>query len=228
MKNILLLGMAREKSTRVPYKMIRNFSETNLYKIYLRKLEMISKTKHPFSRIVMAISPTDKTLYKFSKKTNVEIFGRSNQSATGSSFLDIYDFLDDFSEDYIMSVNGCSPFLKLETILKIGFFFKNSRAKGLVCVRERRNDFWDPNSFRNINCKTHHLATQEIPPLLESVRHIMIYDRKFAIENKRYWDLKTIYPFLYKISDDEECLDIDTELEFQICETMWRIRNGKF
>ena len=79
--------------------------------------------------------------------------------------------------------------------------------------------------------KIHLEESDKVPTagvFFRGITPVMIYNRKFAIENKRYWDLKTIYPFLYKISDDEECLDIDTELDFQICETMWRIRNGKF
>ena len=41
------------------------------------------------------------------------------------------------------------------------------------------------------------------------------------LENDCYWDLTPYNPYIYVVPDNEECLDIDTELEFKICEAMW-------
>ena len=61
-KSLLLLGYAREGSTRIKDKMIIPFGNTTLFDLYMSKFEDISKRDNPFSNITMAICESD-TLY---------------------------------------------------------------------------------------------------------------------------------------------------------------------
>jgi len=230
-RKILLIGTARESSTRVPNKMTRSFGDSSLYKIYLEKFEEISQMENPFNDIIMAISKKDKNLWEISQNAGVRIVERNDASIspTANKPSEIYHFLEDFKEDYIMHVNGCFAFLKPETIIKIASFFKiKDHIKSLTCVKKRYNHFWDIETKKPINnLDKRCLSTQDMPPVLESVLFIMMYNREYMLQNDCYWDLTKDNPYLYIVEDNIECLDIDTEFEFKICETIYKNKLDK-
>jgi len=43
------------------------------------------------------------------------------------------------------------------------------------------------------------------------------------LETGAYWRLIKNDPFLYIVEDNAEFLDVDTELDFKVCETMYRL-----
>lgn len=221
-----LLGTAREKSSRVENKMTRPFAGSSLYEIYLKKFETISKMKHPFDNIGMAINRNDKTLWAMSQNAKVPIIERSDQSVTGiRKISEKFHFLKDMEGDYVMWVNGCLPFLKPETIIKAATFFKsaNRDVKSLTSVKYRYNWFWNPETKEAINNKDPECtSTQVSPPLLETAQAFHIFSRQHLLENHSYWNLDKNDPYLYVVQDDIEFLDIDTELDFRVCETLWR------
>lgn len=222
---LLLLGAARENSVRVPIKMIKPFGDTSLFEIYLDKFKTISEMDNPFNRVVMGVNKEHKTIYNLAKESGVEILLRDNESTSiefkGVSFMQNY--LKDIEEDYIMSVNGCFPFLKVETILNIGnFFVKNPQIKSLICARERYNHFFDSKTHKPINNKDPKcLSTRDMPPILESVLHTLIYNKNYIFKTNSCWDFSKNNPYIYRIQDSEECLDIDTPLDFKICEALY-------
>lgn len=225
MKKILLIGTAREKSTRVKNKMTRPFGNTTLFEIYLKKLEQISRMSNPFNDIIMGVSRTDKTLWKMSRDSKIKIVPRSSFSVSDEATVSAeqYHFLEDFKEDYVMHINGCFPFLKPETIIEIGNTFKAGNAKSLMCVKKRYNYFFDSLSYKPINNRDKScLYTQDIPPLLEGVLSVIVYDRKFSLEHDYYWDYTKNNPYLYILPDSIECLDIDTQVEFDVCQELWK------
>jgi len=210
----------------VENKMARPFAGSSLYEIYLKKFETISGMEHPFDNIGMAINGDDKTLWTMSENTEVTIIERNDESVTGiRKRSEELHFLKDMEEDYVMWVNGCLPFLKPETIVKAGIFFKvaNGDIKSLTSVRYKYNWFWDAETKEAINNKDPKcVSTQGSPPLLETVHAFHIFSRQHLLENDSYWNLEKNDPYLYVVEDDIEFLDIDTELDFKVCETVWR------
>jgi len=226
-KNILLVGTAREKSTRVKNKMIRPFDDTTLFEIYLKKLEQISKMDSPFNDVIMAVSRTDETLWKMSRDSKIKIVPRSSFSVSNeaTAVSSLYHFLKDFKEDYVVHVNGCFPFLKPETIIEIGNTFKVRDDKSLLCVKKRYNYFFNTKNHKPINNKDKRcLSTQAVTPVLEGVLSVIVYDRKFMLENDYYWEYTKNNPYLYILPDSIECLDIDTQVEFDICQELYNAR----
>ena len=71
--SLILVGLARENSVRVPRKMIRPFGDTTLFDIYIDKLKTISQMKSPFSRVIIGVNKNDETLYNKSKESGLEI-----------------------------------------------------------------------------------------------------------------------------------------------------------
>ena len=223
---LFLLGTAREKSSRMENKMTRPFVDSSLYEIYLKKFETITKTKHPFDNIGMAINRNDKVLWAVSQNTKVPIIERSDQSVTGiRRRSEELHFLEGREEDCVMWINGCLPFLKPETIIKAATFFKSASGdiKSLTSVKYRYNWFWDSETKEAINNKDPKcVSTQGSPPLLETVHAFHIFSRQNLLENDSYWNLEKNDPYLYVVEDNREFLDIDTELDFKLCEILWQ------
>lgn len=229
---LFLLGTAREGSTRVKNKMIRPLGDTSLHEIQLKKFEELLDS-NIFCGVGMAINKNDKTLWEMTKKTKVPLIERSNESVTGlirrSKEL---HFLKDIDADYIIWVNGCLPFLSVETLKKAATLFIENypKFKSMTSVRMRYNWYWDFNTKKAINnINPTNVSTQKSPPLLETVHAFHIFNRKHLLENDSYWNLEENDPYLYNIYDDIECQDIDNEIEFKAVECMWKLKQeGEF
>ena len=77
-KSILILGTAREESSRLEDKMTRKFDKTSLYRIYLNKLEKIyNSLSYPTA---ISINKNDKRLWEATKNTSIEIIERNDKS----------------------------------------------------------------------------------------------------------------------------------------------------
>ena len=227
-RDVILLGIARESSTRMEDKMLRPFDNTTLFKIYLDKLVKISRMKtSPFSRVVLALNKNDRRLWNIATKQHspLEIVERSDFSvgdATQPS--DLFHYLKNYSEDYVIRVNACFPFLTPETIITATNYFKNKPGiKTLTCVKERSNWFWNPETGKPITLSDKSFTTtQQSKPIFESVHCFHILNRKNLLNNI-LWNFEPNDPHLYVVSDSIEFLDIDTNTEFQICESVWKV-----
>lgn len=228
MRRILLMGTAREKSTRMQNKMTRPFGDTTLYKIYLSLLEEIQRMDNPFLNISIALNEKDKTLWELAKESEITVQERSYFSATDASLpADIYHFLEEYDEEYVMWVNACFPFLQPKTIIDIANFFVNSDINSLHCVRKRENWFWNLGTNRPINVDDDLIIrTQDSLPIYESVHCCHIFNISSMLNKNRPWDFKKNDPYLFELKESIEFLDIDSKVEFDICEAVYRQREG--
>lgn len=223
-KEILLLGYAREGSTRVKDKMTRPFGNTTLFDLYMKKFHNIVGIDNPFKEITMAISPVDKKLWKKANTWDIPISERSEYSVKASISNDcrkVYHYLENFDEKYVMWINGCFPFLKEDTIIKAADYFIRHKKhyKGLHPVKEVYNWVWNPLSgllFNQANAKK--VSTVNFKPYYESVHCFHIYEREHLLENNCYWDFIFNNPHLYIVEDSKEFMDIDTQEDFDRCE----------
>lgn len=228
MRDIILLGMAREESTRIRDKMTRPFGDTSLFEIYLNKLIKISKMRNsPFSRVILALNKNDEILWSLSHNlpSPLEVIERSDwsvQEATKPS--DLFHYLKDYDEEYIFRLNACFPFITPETILFGAEYFKNNpNIKSMTCVKERNNWFWDPQTNKSLTLgDPSHTTMQQSKMIYESVHCYHILNRKSLLKDI-LWQLKPNDPHLYVVSDSIEYIDIDTETEFQIAEAVWKV-----
>ena len=221
-----MVGMARERSTRCKNKMIRDFAGTTIFDIYLNKLIDISTMDNcPFKDTIIAVNKNDKILWeKTSSAKAIKLQERSDSSVAPDSVLSSnFSFLEDYDENYVMWINGCFPFLKTETVISAAkLFINNAKLKSLHCVKQVKNWFWDGNG-KPMTIRDKTLSrTQHAIPLFESVHCFHIFNRKYLLENCAYWDFTENNPYLHKVDAGIEFLDIDTELDFLICENLWR------
>jgi len=226
MKKILLLGAARQKSSRVPNKMLRAFSDTSLFDLFIEKFVEINEKKNPFTRVVLAVCKNDDVLWKKAKDSGLEIAERSEKSVSYGTegVKEVHSYLQNYDEEFICNINACFPFLTVDTIMKFGEFFQNNEEnlRSTACVKYRFNHFWDAKTHKPIGNKDNTcLSTKLVPPIFEKVCHMDIYTRKFMLENNAYYDYTEGNPYLYVVDESIENLDIDTMLDFEICEALY-------
>ncbi len=228
-KDILLLGYAREGSTRVKNKMIRPFADTTLFGLYLDKFNAIKERENPFKEIVMAVGESDKTLWGKANASGLNIAARTDYSINASITKDckeVYAYLNAYDEEYVMWVNGCFPFLKIDTIIKAANYFKENDLDGLHCVKSVYNWIWNPRTGLLINKENaRKMSTVHFEPYFESVHCFHIYKRKHLLNRNCYWKFKKYDPYLYEVKDGVEFMDIDTQEEFDRCEYIYKMNH---
>ena len=231
MRDIILLGMAREESTRLPNKMLRPFGDTTLFDIHYNLLREIAMMENsPFSKVVLAINKKDKNLWNkaywsiYHSNSSVVLEERNDWSVQGATKpSELFHYLGEYEEDYVFRLNACFPFLTTETIIKAANFFKSHpKIKTMTCVRERANWFWEPKTGKSLTLgDPTHTTMQQSKMLYESVHCFHILNRQ-SLLNDVLWNLNRNDPYLYVLPESVEFIDIDTETEFTIAESVWR------
>ena len=67
------------------------------------------------------------------------------------------------------------------------------------------------------------LRTQDLPPLYEENSCVYIFEKKTLMERQNRIGLR---PYMLEI-DPFEAVDIDNEINFQVAEAIWRVRQGE-
>ena len=220
-QSLLILGTARESSSRIENKMTRKFLDTNLYKIYLKKLESLS----PQYKVVMAINKNDTKIWDLTQNTSLEVIERNDKSvAKGiSTRSEELHFLKDRPETHILWVNGCLPLLKVELIKQIADFYYLNDIDSLHLIKKRTNWFWDidKNPINNTDPKC--VSTQGCPHVYESIHAIQLFNKENLLTNNSYWNYTNDKdPYLYEVEDSLDFYDIDSEFEFQLAEKLYK------
>lgn len=224
MREITLLGMARQNSVRLPHKMLRSFGETTLFDIYMSILESVKCSNNPFKSIVIALSKTDKEMWDKAQSYQIPIVERNSFSATKAEEpSELYHFLSEIDTEYIMWLNGCFPFITLETINKVARYFQvSNNIESLHCVHEMENWYWNEDGVPLTFKGKGHTITQDSMTILESVHCFNIHNRNKILYENKYWELQPNDPVLYRVNNSMEFLDIDNMFDFQLCEKLWR------
>ena len=215
MKSIGLVMHSRVNSTRCKNKMLRKFSNSSLFEIQLKKLNLIKKK---YNLNVYCAIGENKLITIAKKYKNINIVLRDNKSVTSDKIDDVYSYLYEIPEKYICFINACAPLLKMKTLYEAVNFFKSNNLKALTSVIERKTWYFDylkkpinDNSSGN---------TKDLKPIYECTHNFHIFNKKFFLNYKKYWSNKKNDPFLY-IVDNIESLDIDTESEFKLVEKIY-------
>ena len=220
-QSLLILGTARESSSRIKNKMTRKFLDTNLYKIYLKKLELLSSQY----KVVMAINKNDTKIWDLTQNTSLEVIERNDKSvAKGiSTRSEELHFLKDRPETHILWVNGCLPLLKVELIKQIADFYFLNDIDSLHLVKKRTNWFWDINKNPINNTDPKCVSTQGCPYVYESIHAIQLFNKENLLTNSSYWNYTDNKdPYLYEVEDSLDFFDIDSEYEFQLAEKLYK------
>lgn len=221
MKNIedvAVIVQARLSSQRCPRKMIRDFNGTTLMDICLSKL---TDSTIPDKNIWLSVYEPE--LIQLCSKYPLNVFTRSEQSAMseGTPMTEIYEWWNKIPHKYVVLVNACAPFLKLETIEKFYFSYCNSAKDGMFGVIDKKNYFWDKNN-NFLTPLTESVMNTKTADVVKEAAHCL-YASKLSSIGEGVWMGDFNKPGdidLYSM-DEKETFDIDYEWEFELYKTLW-------
>ena len=228
MRDIVLVGEGRQGSRRIKNKMTRPFGNSTLFDIHLKKLEYIQSVKNPFSSIIVGVNRKDTILWEKAQNSKIQVVER-NDLSTGDTTnpCEVYNYVSGCKEKYFMHVNGCFALLNPETIIKATeFFLNNKNLNSLAPVKIRHTWFWDIETKQPFTIEGHSDGSTELcKPIYESVHCFYIHKISNVIHKNIWWELKENDPYFYVMEDNGEFLDIDTPIDFEIAEAVWKSRN---
>jgi len=216
-KDILFIIQARLNSQRVPKKMLKPFKGTNLFSHAMTKIllsDYIPKEN-------FYVSVYEEELINEATRLGVNIFKRSHESANNDNNLQkIYEWHDKLPFKYVIKINACSPFLKIDTINEFTKQFIEQDEENLFGVIEQKDYFWNkeglmitpwPEDQTIMNTKAVE-PTYKAAHVLYASRTDIIKDNKFMGDFFKEGDIK-LFPM-----NELEAFDIDYEWQFTLAE----------
>ena len=211
MKTIAGIIHARKDSTRCPNKHLRTLGNTTLIDVALDKLSKLDLDEKYLAVYDQELK--DKVI------DGVKILHREYESvAPGNAPHNImYKHLENVESDYIVNLNPCQPFLKVDKLQQIITLFKYSNFDSMITAKRERNFYWDDDK-NPINFKPNDRLSTTTGPWIDVATHsLVIYKKQYMLDN---WELfpntkHNPYPFVIDWSE-KELLDVDTETDFEI------------
>ncbi len=227
MRRILLLGTAKQSSTRMPDKLTRPFGGTTLMALYVEKFRELQASEQ-FADAIMAIPTPDKELLEIAKGLPLYDERPRDRRFTSPRNEQLY-YLQEYDADYVLWLNACLPFLKVKTVLAaVKRFQADDTIRSMTTVREARNWFWTiygKHPINNIDSRC--CSTRACTPLYESTHAFHIFNRDLMIREGAYWMFGPSDPYLWEMRDSHECMDIHSELDFFAAEKQYTCLEGK-
>jgi spore coat polysaccharide biosynthesis protein SpsF (cytidylyltransferase family) len=140
-QDILFVVQARLASTRCPEKVIRPFAGTTITNIALNKFK---RSKAPNENIYF--SAYEEKLKNIGLSEGVKIFDRSKKSANwdgGKDLREIFEWWNVLPFKYVVTINACTPMLKVETINKFIDKYVNIENDAMFGVVRKKNYVWN-------------------------------------------------------------------------------------
>jgi len=223
-KDICVVVQARLGSERVPAKMLKDFAGTTLMDIMCQKI--LNSKSIPKENFFLSIH--EQELLDNASKYDLNVFQRSEKSANseGTPLTDMYEWWNKLPFKYCILLNACAPFMQIETIDGFVEAYKNSDSDGLFGVMKKKNYFWNtdgelvtnwPDGQACMNTKFVE-TTYEAAHCLYAGRMDLIGDGIWMGDFQTAGDIE-LYPM-----EEFECLDIDYQWQFDMCETIYKNR----
>ncbi len=222
MKKISVLINARLMSSRMKNKMIRPFCGTDLLEIALEKLDQLDFFEHRFFAVA-----EDELVNKAEKYKNIEILKRKPEAVQpGPHHPTItFEHYTRIPTEYFFVINACSAFLSVDTIRKAYDTFQATDYRAYIAAVQSRDWVFssdgeplthtDPDALQN---------TSDGKTFLRATHSFYIANRDyFTNNNGKLWNLKVNDPHLISMPADE-IYDVDTDLDFEVSECLYRKR----
>jgi CMP-N-acetylneuraminic acid synthetase len=210
----------RLQSTRCPNKALRPFGDTTLTRLALDKISR--------SGAVDAIyfAAHEEELLDLARDVpRVRLLRRSRASALGEDAVTIYDFMPQIAEPVIATWNACAPFLNVETYDRAIDEFRASGCRSLLPVVETREWYFDATG-RPLNAPDASIINSKmLAPVYRATHPFTIYYKDAFLTDYRVWHFAPGDPRLFPVAE-EEAIDIDTEFQFEVAESLYRVRSA--
>lgn len=220
MKSISVVVNARLQSSRVPQKLVRPFAGTSLIQIALAKLDRMDF----FQRRYLAVAEPELAALAQPFR-NVEILERRAEAVQRGVNPQHVTFAHYRSvpSDYIFVFNPCLPFLSVETARKAFDYFQSTDHRSYTSVIPTGDWVFDQDGNPVTNTDPQNLTTNKNVRFYKAAHAFHIVNRAFFSEKGYHWTFTRDDPHMIEITEDE-CVDVDTPVEFEMAEAMYRQR----
>lgn len=224
MKPISVIVNARLQSSRTRNKMVRPYCGTDLLEIALEKLNGLDFFEHRYLAVA-----EDELARKAEKYPNVEILKRKGKSVDPGPHhpLITFEHYSRVPTEYFFVINPCAAFLSGETIRKAYDIFQSTDFRSYIAVEKTRDWIFssggdalthrNPSGFQN---------TSDGEYFLRATHAFYVANRNyFTSHDGQLWTLQKDDPHLI-VMPSEEAVDVDTDLDFEISECLYRKKLG--
>jgi CMP-N-acetylneuraminic acid synthetase len=222
LKSVSVVINARTQSTRVPRKLVRPFGGTTLLEIALAKLDRMDF----FDNRYLAVAE-DELAELGGTYPNVEVLRRDSaavlkgvnpQAVTFAHYLRI-------PSDHVFAFNPCQPCVTVKTIRRAYEYFQVTDHLAYAAAVPTGDWVFDPDGRPVTNTDPKNLTTDVDRRFRKATHAFYIVDKRRYRDRGYMWTFTKDDPHLIEMPEDE-AVDVDTELDFQIAEMIWRQRFG--
>ncbi len=207
-----IFSYGRVKSQRCPNKMLRPLNHSSLADILLSKLAQFGDRAFFAGHEAEFKAKCEKHKVAFVQRTE-------HSASIDGPIIEVLGFLKDLPFDYYLIINGCLPFLKTQTIESFLEKVLAEKLHPMSAVTPRMNYFFEQNGKPiNFSPELKTLNTKSVDPILEFANALYFFKKSHFFEHGRYWDWNTLK--LFTIDEKIELLDVDTEEDFAIVESL--------
>lgn len=221
MRDISVVINARLQSSRVPGKLIRPFADSTLIQIALLKLDQLDYFSHRF------LACAEEELIRLaSDHAHIEILRRDKkavQKGVNPLEVTLRHYLD-VPTEWIFVLNPCQPLLSLGSLKKAFDLFQKTEYVSYISAVPVRDWIFDQQGNPVTHKDVKVLATNKTAVHYRASHSFYIVNKERFRNTGLLWSFTRNDPFLIMIPE-EETLDVDTELEFQVTEEFYRLRN---
>lgn len=213
-RSISVVSNARLQSTRMPRKLLRPFAGKSLIEIALGKLDRMDFFEHRY------LATAEDDLIALGKRfPNIEILKRdaaavqkgvNPQEVTFAHYLKV-------PSDYIFVFNPCLPCIRVETIRKAFDYFQETDFNSYTAVVPTGDWIFDSEGRALTNADPRNVTTNKNRTFFKACHAFHIVNKAFFAANKIHWLFQPNDPHLIRIPE-EEAVDVDTPLEFELAE----------
>lgn len=219
--NIAGVIQVRAASERCKRKNLRPFANTNLTLLALAKFV---KSKE-ISNLYFA-AYEEELISMAEPFKRVTVIRRTRESAYGEDVPTVLSYVSSVEEDIIAFINTSTPFLKLETYDAALRHFKSSRYRSMMPAYATSAWYFDEaGKLINVDSAALKANTKMLKPIYRSSSAFVVANKSRILKEHAYWSLTPGDPGIYPI-DEIEAFDIDSELQFQIAEVLYKLRSA--
>jgi len=209
----------RKGSERVIDKNIRPFGDSSLLELKINTLKKITTIDE------VVVNSDCETMLGIAKEMGVSTYKREGYYASSKVNNSEYfkHVAENTNSEYIMYSPVTCPFIKTDSYnWAIEKFFKSDSFDSLATSFPVKHHMWLDGNPINYNPENSP-NSQDLPDILGISYGISIISKELMIKRK---NVVGYNPFLY-VLDEAQSVDIDTELEFEFAEFLYKKWNTK-
>jgi N-acylneuraminate cytidylyltransferase len=218
MRKITAVVPVRKGSIRVKNKNLKPFADSTLLEIKINQLKKVSEIDN-----IVVSSDCEKMLSiaaSLGVQTHIRDKYFASSEASNSEFFE--NLAKSIDADYIMYSPVTCPLISLETYSDcLTSFKRNEKIKNLVTVSDVKHHMWLNGKPLNYNV-AESPNSQDLPDIYAVTYGICIISKQDMIKHR---NIVTENP-TFKVLDEIESVDIDTEFDFMVAEIVYNKIKG--